>query len=113
MGTEINGITWRINNTYRVSYVYSSADAYPLYLSLSPPLPDDNVMILITNATTMGPSQNNITSTLNFAQEYVLRETLIECLSTRALRTNIMIAGTRGIVYTVAMYSQTITALLL
>ncbi len=75
--------------------MYSSTDAYPLTLLLSPPLPD--VLILVTNATTMGPSQNDITSTLNFAQEYVLRDTLIECISTSTLRTSIMIAGTRGI----------------
>ncbi len=73
--------------------MYSSTDPYPLALLLSPPLPD--VVILVTNA---GPSQNDdITSTLNFAQEYVLGETLIECIATSALRSSIMIAGTRGI----------------
>ncbi len=95
VGTEIDGLTWRINRTYRASYVYSSTDTYPVTLSSSPPLPD--VVVLVTEATTMGPNRNNITSTMNFVQEYVLRETFLECIPTSTIRTSIMIAGTRGI----------------
>ncbi len=97
MGIEIDGLTWRINRTYRASYVYDDKDTYPLNLSISPALPD--VMILVTNATTMGPNQNNITSTINVPMQYDLAETLIECISSNTIRTSIMIAGSRGNYY--------------
>ncbi len=76
VGTEISSLTWRINNTYRGTYVILSDDIFPQLLSLSPPLPDVNIMI------TSG-SNSRIESTLN-ANVSSLRETLIECSSSVA-----------------------------
>ena len=73
MGTELRELTWRINNTYRVTYEFFSEDIFPLTLSLSPPLPDVNITI------TSG-SDSRIESTLN-AHVPSLRETLIECFT--------------------------------
>ncbi len=74
VGTEINVLTWRINNTYRVTYNFISGDTFPQPLSSSPLLPDVNIMI------TSG-SDSRIESTLNAASVSNLRGTLIECLS--------------------------------
>ena len=73
VGTEIPSLTWRINNTYRGTYEFFHVDIFPRSLSLSPPLPDVNIMI------TSG-SDSRIESTLN-ANVSSLRETLIECSS--------------------------------
>ncbi len=74
MGTETvadtPNLTWRINNTYRGTYRYLDGDPFPQTLSLSPLLPDVNIMI------TSG-SDSRIESTLN-ANVSSLRETLIE-----------------------------------
>ncbi len=71
VGTEISSLTWRINNTYRGDYRYLVDDTFPQTLSLSPLLPDVNIMI------TSG-SDSRIESTLN-ANVSSLRGTLIEC----------------------------------
>ncbi len=73
VGTEISILSWRINNTYIGTYRYLSGDTFPRSLSLSPLLPDVNIMI------TSG-SDSRIESTLN-ANVSSLRETLIECSS--------------------------------
>ncbi len=56
-----------------MTYEFRSGDTFPRLLSLSPPLPDVNIMI------TSG-SDSRIESTLN-ADVPSLRETLIECLT--------------------------------
>ncbi len=71
VGTEIPSLTWRINNTYRGTYRFFIEDSFPQFLSLSPLLPDVNIII------TSG-SDSRIESTLN-ADVSNLRETLIEC----------------------------------
>ena len=73
LGTEISGLTWSINNTYRGTYEFFSGDRFPLTIISSPPLP--NVTINITSA-----SVQNIESTLT-ANVSDLRGTLIECSS--------------------------------
>ncbi len=79
VGTDISylAIGWRINNTYRTRYEFLSGDIFPLYISLSPPLPD--VSVMITGASYSGSGQN-IVSTLT-AGVSDLRGTLIECSS--------------------------------
>ncbi len=77
MGTDTLSLTWRINNTYRGTYRYLGDDPFPQTLSLSPFLPDVNIMI--TSASFSG-SDSRIESTLN-ANVSSLRETLIECSS--------------------------------
>ncbi len=71
VGTEIPKLGWKINGTYRGRYQYFHDDTFPQSLSLSPLLPDVNIMI------TSG-SDSRIESTLN-ANVSSLRETLIEC----------------------------------
>ena len=95
VGTEINGLTWRIDNTYRASYVFNEGDGFPLALSLSPDLTD--VTILITSASSIGTSQNNIESTLSVAQVSVLSERdTVECISSNLIRSSLTIDGTQG-----------------
>ncbi len=74
VGTEVSDITWRTNSTNFVTYIYLDGDSFPQTGSLSPPLPDVNIMI--TSGT-----DSRIESTLN-ADVSSLRETLIECSST-------------------------------
>ncbi len=77
VGTDISYLGWRINNTYRTLYEFFSGDTFPLYISLSPPLPD--VSVMITSASYSGSGQN-IVSTLT-AGVSDLRGTLIECIN--------------------------------
>ena len=78
VGTEINELRWKINNTNSGIFLLLDEVMFPLPLSWSPPLPD--VTITITNAS-FGGSGQNIESTLN-ANVSDLRGTLIKCLST-------------------------------
>ena len=90
MGTEVPGLSWRINSTtYRGDYRYLEGDLFPQPLSLSPPLPD--VTIMITSG-----SDSRIESTLN-ADVSSLRETLIECSSGDLIR-NASVLERQGIV---------------
>ncbi len=91
MGTEISSLTWRINNTYRGTYRYldDEMSTFPQTLSLSPLLPDVNIMI------TSG-SDSRIESTLN-ADVSSLRETLIECsLSNSPIASNTTVQERQG-----------------
>ncbi len=77
MGTEISGLTWSINSTYRGTYDFFSGDTFPQPISWSPPLPE--VTINITSASFSG-NHGSIESTLT-ASVSDLRGTLIECAS--------------------------------
>ncbi len=90
MGTDISSLTCRINNTYRGTYRYLDGDPFPQPLSLSPLLPDVNIMI------TSG-SNIRIESTLN-ADVSSLRETLIDCSSGDQIRNNTTVQEQQGIV---------------
>ncbi len=90
VGTDISSLTWIINNTYRGTYRYLDGDPFPQTLSLSPLLPDVNIMI------TSG-SNIWIESTLN-ADVSSLRETLIDCSSGDQIRNNTTVQEQQGIV---------------
>ncbi len=63
MGTEINGLTWRINNTNRVSYNPIDNTEQNIPLILAPPL--RNVTVNIVNATRISDNSIDVVSTLN------------------------------------------------
>ncbi len=88
MGTNVSSLTWRINNTYRGDYRYLDGDPFPQPLSLSPLLPDVNIMII-------SGSDSKIESTLN-ANVSSLRETLIECSSGDQIRNNTTVQELQG-----------------
>ncbi len=88
VGTEISSLTWRINNTYRGTYRYlDEMSIFPQTPSLSPLLPDVNIMI------TSG-SNSRIESTLNAASVSNLRGTLIECSSLIVLSMSLILLFT-------------------
>ncbi len=89
VGTDVPNLSWRINNTYRGTYRYLDGDPFPQTLSLSPLLPDVNIMITSGN-------DNRIESTLN-ANISNLRETLIECSSADQIRDNTTVQEQQGI----------------
>ncbi len=89
VGTDVSSLTWRIN-TYRGTYRYldDEMSTFPQTLSLSPLLPDVNIMI------TSG-SDSRIESTLN-ADVSSLRETSIECSSTSLIASNTTVHERQG-----------------
>ncbi len=79
VGTEIHGLAWRINNTYRGTYEFFSGDRYPRSIIVSPLLLDVTIIIVNASNAPFSGSGHNIESTLT-ANVSDLRGTLIECL---------------------------------
>ncbi len=80
VGTEINGLTWRINSINRVSYNPIDNTEQNIPLNLAPPLPNANVNIF--NATRISDNSIDVVSTLNLLDVSDFRESvLIECFS--------------------------------
>ncbi len=85
MGTEINGLIWRINSTNRVSYNPIDNTEQNIPLNLAPPLP--NVTVNIFNATRISDNSIDVVSTLNLLDVSDFRESLlIECFSSDITR---------------------------
>ena len=85
MGTEINGLTWRINSTNRVSYNPIDNTEQNIPLNLAPPLP--NATVNIFNATRISDNSIDVVSTLNLLDVSYIRESLlIECFSSDITR---------------------------
>ncbi len=85
MGTEINGLTWRINSTNRVSYNPIDNTEQNIPLNLAPPLP--NATVNIFNATRISDNSIDVVSTLNLLDVSYIRESLlIECSSSDITR---------------------------
>ncbi len=85
MGTAINGLTWRINSTDRVSYNPIDNTEQNIHLNLAPPLP--NATVNIFNATRISDNSIDVVSTLNLLDVSDYRVSLlIECFSSDVTR---------------------------
>ncbi len=72
VGTEINGLRWRVNSTNQVAYNLIDDGEQNIHLTLDPPLP--NAMVTIFNATRIRDNTINMFSTLSFVYVSDFRE---------------------------------------